>query len=171
MRRLIVVATLIVVAVVIIAAAAAGRGVRVTQPIAFNHKVHIDSAGLACVDCHQGAAQEDYAGLPSKDVCIGCHDIEDEEEVAKHEVLAALAKYHEAGEEVPWQRLEVVPEHVFFPHFRHVTEAGLDCTECHRNMGDFERPPQRQRLVMSMTLCVRCHEDRGAGADCILCHR
>ncbi|MHC4767021.1 MAG: hypothetical protein ACYTF2_18170, partial [Planctomycetota bacterium] len=41
------------------------------QPIAFNHKLHLERVqGITCQDCHQFVASQTYAGLPSKVVCF-----------------------------------------------------------------------------------------------------
>ncbi len=45
------------------------------QPILFDHAEHMEKneANLSCLDCHAGAATQDYAGLPGKAVCFNCH--------------------------------------------------------------------------------------------------
>ena len=51
----------------------------VVQPIAFNHAVHIEEGHMQCVDCHPNATTGVYAGIPGRDICLDCHDIDEEE--------------------------------------------------------------------------------------------
>jgi len=146
------------------------RAVPVTQPIAFSHRIHVTKARLGCTTvCHSAATREVYAGLPSKDVCFGCHD-PDEETPDKPE-LTRLASYVDRDEDIPWQRVALVPEHVFFSHRRHVTAGKIDCLRCHAGVADAAGPLSEARLVMRMNNCLDCHKHKGADVDCLACHR
>jgi len=142
----------------------------VTQPIAFNHRVHITKAALDCTTlCHSSALTEIYAGLPSKHVCYQCHD-PDMETPDKPE-QTKLAAYVDRDEDIPWERVAITAADVFFTHRTHVVVAKIECRECHRQEAAAEQPLSRVSLVMQMEDCVDCHKRRGADSDCLACHR
>jgi hypothetical protein len=49
------------------------RQPKAVQPIAFPHQTHTQNLGLDCAHCHIGVRTEVFAGLPSVDICMGCH--------------------------------------------------------------------------------------------------
>jgi hypothetical protein len=146
-----------------------GRGERVFQPIAFNHKVHLDEADLECLECHKDAATGVMAGLPGKEICLDCHDID--EEADSHPEKAKLVPYADGDQNIPWVRVALTRPDVFFSHRRHVTSGKLDCLRCHPDQPTLAAPPTYARLVMSMNDCLACHQERGANTDCLGCHR
>ena len=148
------------------------RDMVVEQPIAFNHTVHIEEAGLECVECHTNAETAVHAGLPGKDLCLDCHDVdeEEEEENPNREKLKLFA-FEEAEQDIPWQRVAVTRPDVYFSHRRHVVSARLDCLRCHPDQPNLAEPPRTARLVMSMDACIECHEENAASVDCLACHR
>lgn len=146
------------------------RPVKVDQPIAFNHAVHLGDAGLECLACHTDAETAVYAGLPGKDICFDCHDVDDEED-QQHREKAKLVLFADSDQEIPWARVALTEPDVFFSHRRHVTAAGLDCLHCHPDQTTLTAPPSHARLVMSMDDCLACHEEQGASVDCLACHR
>ena len=142
----------------------------VTQPIAFNHQLHVTKARLDCTTiCHSAAMTEAYAGLPSKHVCYQCHD-PDMEAPDKPE-QTKLASYVDRVEDIPWQRVAVTAPDVFFTHRAHVVAGKIECAECHPDVAAAEQPLSRVSLVMQMEDCVDCHKRRGADSDCLACHR
>lgn len=157
--------------VAIVATARARRGpTLVTQPVAFSHQLHVTRAGLDCTTlCHAAATSEVYAGLPSKDVCYECHD-PDEETPDKPE-LTRLAAYVDRDEDIPWQRVALVPPDVFFSHRRHVSAGQLECARCHPGVAEAARPLEEVSLAMRMDQCLDCHERQEADLDCLACHR
>ncbi|MBI4409577.1 MAG: cytochrome c3 family protein, partial [Gemmatimonadetes bacterium] len=114
----------------------------VPQPIAFPHDLHAGKNQIPCMYCHYSADRSPDAGMPSVQVCAGCHIPggvpmvrADQAEVKK------LIAYWERKEPIPWVRIHDVPDHVHFPHMRHVN-AGLQCQECHgpvETMREIER--------------------------------
>lgn len=145
------------------------RGVPVTQPILFNHTVHLNEAGLQCQQCHTDAATDRFAGLPGKASCLDCHDID--EEAGTDPEKDKLFAYDETDDDIPWVRVAILRPDVFFSHRRHVTGGGLDCLECHRDQPQLTQPPPTTRLVMRMTDCIACHDSKGVTHDCLACHR
>ena len=166
----IVTAAIIVGGLVALGHGLAGRGRPVVQPIAFNHSIHVNQADMECMACHTDAAIDVYAGLPGKDICLDCHDIDEEQEDA-HPEKAKLFAFVDSEGDIPWQRVALTKPDVFFSHRRHVSSAGLDCLECHPRQPTRTTPPSTAELVMSMDRCIECHEATGADTDCLACHR
>ena len=138
------------------------------QPIAFSHRVHA-SAGIQCLFCHPNALRSPIAGMPSVQKCTGCHTVIDPDSPEIREV----ARYWEAGEPIPWARVVIEPDFVFFSHQPHLS-AGLNCETCHGDVGRMEtaRPAGR----MDMGWCLNCHLEQPAEnvarlTDCLACHQ
>jgi Cytochrome c7 and related cytochrome c len=134
------------------------------QPIAFNHKVHIQH-GLQCTSCHAGAAQGPDAGIPSVTFCMACHQViaGDNPEIKK------LAVYAAKGQEPPWQRVFwfYPSEHVKFWHAPH-TRAGVSCGQCHGDVSQETVAVNTKDL--NMKFCLSCHNAKGVSVDCVTCH-
>ena len=162
-------ALLIVAALVAMVFGVSRRGMRVEQPIAFNHALHIEKAGLECTYCHTDAADRMVAGLPGKENCLDCHDLD--EEADSHPEKAKLVPYVDSEDEIPWIRVAVTRPDVFFSHRRHVAVGEIDCLECHTDQDTITTPPPAPRLVMTMDDCIACHERNGSSTDCLACHR
>jgi hypothetical protein len=136
------------------------------QPIKYNHKLHIDN-GLTCTDCHQNVYKGQRATLPSIDVCMSCH----EEPLTDSKEEAKIREYAESKGEIPWRRILLLGDHVYFSHMRHVSLGGIDCVDCHGEMSKMEAPPERPLRKMEMEDCIKCHRERGVTEDCNACHR
>jgi hypothetical protein len=159
------------------------------QPIAFPHNVHVQTYKIDCQYCHTDARRSEFAGLPSVTRCMGCHKITaaDKPEIKK------LAEYAAKSQPIPWQRVNVMPEFVYFPHKAHI-RAQLKCQTCHgpvETMTTYAAVRTGQRLSndllnlvglrpappsLTMGWCIDCHRDqnakRGTHAplDCVTCH-
>ena len=44
--------------------------------LGFDHAAHMALDGMECARCHAGAESEKHAGVPTMDVCLGCHQHE-----------------------------------------------------------------------------------------------
>ncbi len=128
--------------------------------------MHIEQ-DIDCIDCHQYYETSEYSGLPRIDVCLDCHD----DETVDNAELKKLAAFAERNEQVPWQRVYVMPDHVFYSHRRHVVTAKIACKTCHGDIAKLTTPPTRPLVDQSMDWCLDCHEENTATADCIHCHR
>lgn len=137
------------------------------QPIAFNHKLHITEVDMDCPDCHLYVTNNRKATLPEGEVCLDCHS-EAVGESAEEQKLVSLL---ESEIEFQWQRVYVLPEHVYFSHFRHVTLGQIGCTECHGDMKKLTTPPDKPAVdIIDMDNCMDCHEERQINNDCLTCH-
>ena len=137
-----------------------------TQPIAFNHRKHVD-AGMDCTDCHAGARGQARATMPDLAACLMCH----ENPVSDNPEEAKIRQAAKNGEPLAWQRIQRLPAHVYFSHRRHVTLAGLECALCHGPMQTLTQPPSRPFTAMTMEVCQGCHAKERARNDCNDCHR
>lgn len=139
----------------------------VEQPIRYNHYKHTQELELECSVCHLGVREAIRATLPGVETCIDCH----EEAVTDSPEEEKIRRYYSRQEEIPWQRLFQVPDHVFFSHRRHVTVGAVDCATCHGDMALRTSPPERAPMAISMDSCLACHRQFGASIDCVSCHR
>ena len=144
----------------------------IEQPIAFNHKLHHQTNGIECTECHLYAKDDISATLPTAQVCGTCHD-EDTlpDEPQARQQLMKVVEYIKKGKDIPWQRLYRVPEHVYFSHKRHASLAAIACEVCHGDMGSQTEPPPRALKALTMNDCMECHRQREVSNDCILCHK
>ena len=140
----------------------------IAQPLAFNHKAHIDNAGVDCKDCHLNVEKSAVATIPALEVCTTCHS---GEPLSKSPVEQELLKYAAEKKEIPWVQIYSLPPHVYFSHRRHVTIGGLECPSCHGNVAVMSAPVSHQETPLKMENCIACHTQRKVTNDCIACHR
>ena len=135
------------------------------QPIEFSHKIHAGDNSIPCLYCHSQAERSRVAGVPNVKRCMGCHNIikTDAPEIIK------LAAYWEKKEPIPWIKVHNLPDHVYFPHKRHI-KAGLECKMCHGDVAGMSRVTRIAPLKMGW--CLKCHTQRNVknGRDCWTCH-
>jgi len=145
------------------------QAVATVQPIAFPHNIHAGDFQIDCQYCHFSAERSVDAGIPSVAACMGCHTViqgrNNPEEVQK------LREYWQRGESIPWVRIYKVPDHVKFPHMRHVAaDAGnFQCQECHGTVEEIQ-VIQEVAQPLKMGWCVDCHRQNDASVDCTVCH-
>ncbi|HXG93690.1 MAG TPA: cytochrome c3 family protein [Blastocatellia bacterium] len=165
------------IAILIVAALAAGllllrvmgKSEAPRQPIEFDHWQHIskpEGPQLDCVFCHEHADKSSHATIPNIETCMICHETEktDSPEIQK------LAAINARGEQPAWRRVYWFESesNVFFTHKPH-TRAGVDCSECHGQVGQMHRVSRE--INQTMGWCIECHKKRGASIDCYICHR
>ena len=138
----------------------------ITQPIAFNHRKHIDNE-LECSACHSLFQTSAHAGRPATDTCILCHETALTESPEEEKVREYAAR----GEQIPWRRLFKLPQHVYFSHQTHVVSGQVECKSCHGSIGDSTSPPSKAEIQLTMDRCIDCHKSRGASIDCLTCHK
>ena len=51
------------------------QGYAPVQPIEYSHRLHAGELGIDCRFCHWASDHGRYAGIPSTDICMKCHDI------------------------------------------------------------------------------------------------
>lgn len=144
-----------------------GSPLAINQPIAFNHKRHLEE-NMTCVDCHKGVEKQAHATLPSTKACMLCH----KEPQGKHPDEPKVRVYAERGEPIPWIKVNRLPGHVYFSHAAHVTFAKMDCSECHGDMKNRTTPVTSSQIdTLNMDKCMECHKQKGVSTDCLRCHK
>jgi hypothetical protein len=122
----------------------------VQQPVQFDHRHHVQDDGIACLYCHSGAESTPYAGVPSAEVCMGCHSQIWNEAAALDPVRRSFL----SGKPLVWNRVHAVPDFVYFDHSVHV-RRGLDCSQCH---GDVAQMALAEKVkLFTMSFCLDCH--------------
>jgi hypothetical protein len=134
------------------------------QPIAFSHEFHSGQLRIDCLFCHRFAHQSKTAGVPSMQLCIGCH----QNLAAETKDTALLLDHWKQKSPVSWVRLQRLPDFVYFTHERHLAHD-LQCVTCH---GSVDQMPETPRAAAyEMGWCLSCHQQRGASRDCLTCHK
>lgn len=134
------------------------------QPIAFSHRTHAGEYQIPCLYCHDGARRSAVAGVPSVQLCMGCHKLV----AANKAEIIKLRGYWERRQPIQWAKVVDEPEFVFFNHYPHV-QKGIDCQTCH---GPVETMAEMHLArALDMDACVDCHRERQASIDCYTCHR
>jgi hypothetical protein len=140
----------------------AGLGQR--QPIPFSHRVHVHAKKIGCLMCHSQAATTARAGIPPLETCLLCHD----RIIRTYPYIALLREHYRSGRPVVWERVNWLPEFVYFTHAMHVRRE-IDCGRCHGNVALMDRVvPARE---FRMGFCIQCHRENRATHDCFTCHR
>ncbi|MFN6076117.1 MAG: c-type cytochrome [Fluviicola sp.] len=154
-----------------------------SQPIAFPHTVHAGKNGIDCKYCHNSVTKSKSAGLPTVNVCMNCH-----KQIAGNtpEQQAMIAKIYEAAgwdgqqytgktKEIVWNKVHVLPDHVYFNHSQHVVAGGVDCKQCHGDMTQQLETAKVQpvtelnkvegnipltKKTLTMGWCIECHAEK-----------
>jgi hypothetical protein len=138
-----------------------------TQPIQFNHKKHLEDAGLKCFDCHTRVLAHEKASIPNIGICKGCH----EQPMTESKEEKKLVDYIQKNQAVPWIQVHRVPDHAYFSHRRHVSIGKVACITCHGNVAAMTLPFSKPYLPIKMAFCIDCHAKNKVNTDCATCHR
>lgn len=125
-----------------------GRGPE--QPIPFDHRHHAGHDQIDCLYCHPAAARRAKADLPTTERCMGCH----QQIWTTSPMLAPVRDSFSSGKPIVWQRVNQLPDFVYFNHAVHV-HAGVACVTCHGRVDQMARVVQEASLLMSW--CLDCH--------------
>ncbi len=134
-----------------------------SQPIAFDHRVHAQAAGLDCAFCHRTAATGVSAGLPDVQLCMDCHSTVGQGQPEIEKVRMAWNRQ----QTIDWQLVDRLPDHTRFPHDAHI-QAGIACSVCHGDVANMQQVVQVRSLKMAD--CVACHQQNNAPTECDTCH-
>ena len=157
-----------------------------SQPIAFPHAIHTGTNGIDCKYCHSSVTKSKTACIPSVNVCMNCHKQINGRTPAQQEQIAKI--YEAAGwnpegagsytgktKPIVWNKVHVLPDHVYFNHSQHVVVGGVDCKQCH---GDMTKQVETQKVwpveelnkiegnipltkpTMTMGWCIECHAEK-----------
>jgi len=162
------------------------EGYQPSQPIEFPHSVHAGTNGIDCKYCHNSADRSKTAGLPTVNVCMNCHKqiTGSGDQVAKIEKIYEAAGWNPEGagkytgetNPIIWNKVHVLPDHVYFNHSQHVTVGGVDCKQCHGDMTTMTETAMVQPIealnavegnikltkkTLTMGWCIECHQEAG----------
>jgi len=150
------------------------------QPIPFSHKHHAGLYEIDCQYCHANTGKSAAAGVPSVELCMGCH-AQFPKEYDELEGIQILKQHWEEKKPIEWIQIHRLPEHVQFKHNRHV-QAGLECQTCHGPVQEMEKLYLTEDTIywpwllpaqkLEMGWCIQCHRqnDMQASQDCLTCH-
>ena len=158
------------------------EGYQPSQPIVFPHAQHAGINGIDCKYCHNTVAKSKSASIPSVNVCMNCHkqiDGEGKEYAPQIKKIYAAAGWDKEGmkytgktDPIVWNKVHVLPEHVYFNHSQHVVVGGIDCKQCHGDMTQMTETAKVQpveelnkiegnikltRKTLTMGWCIECH--------------
>ncbi|WP_067617091.1 cytochrome c3 family protein [Dissulfuribacter thermophilus] len=131
----------------------------------FNHKLHVVENEIECSQCHT-ATDEGKMQNPSMDTCGECHEINmdnpNEDCLVCHTVESSKKDYsvERAAKEKPKSFEDVI--------FSHEVHDGLECTTCHKGLGEAESLNSIE--WPRMTTCQQCHNGEEAPKSCATCH-
>lgn len=154
-----------------------------SQPIVFPHNVHAGINGIDCKYCHNSVEKSKSAGIPTVNVCMNCHkQINGENKPYAGEVKKIYAaagwnpsgpgKYTGKTKPIVWNKVHVLPDHVYFNHSQHVVVGGIDCKQCHGDMTKMSEAVKVQPVeelnkiegniklskpTLTMGWCIECH--------------
>ncbi|MBP2302441.1 cytochrome c3 family protein [Azospirillum picis] len=128
------------------------QGIAVPQPVPFSHDHHVSGLGLDCRYCHSAVEVSANAGLPPTHTCMTCHS----QIWTNAEILAPVRRSLADGEPIRWNRVNTLPDYVFFNHSIHVAK-GVGCTTCH---GPVDTMPLTWKgASLRMSWCLDCHRN------------
>ncbi|HYF07715.1 MAG TPA: cytochrome c3 family protein [Acetobacteraceae bacterium] len=126
------------------------------QPIPFSHAIHAGGLDLDCRYCHAVVQRAASAGMPSAELCLGCHE-------RVWNVAAQFAPLRSAlalDAPVIWSSVHRLPEHARFHHGAHI-QAGVGCATCHGQVETMPRTVKAETLHMGW--CLDCHRQAARG--------
>jgi hypothetical protein len=122
------------------------------QPVMFDHRHHARDDGIDCRYCHDTVEKEATAGIPSTDVCMGCHS----QVWMGSPMLEPVRRSYFSGAAIPWNRVHDLPGFVYFNHAIHVNK-GIGCVSCHGRVDQMATVVQVESLTMGF--CLDCHRN------------
>lgn len=148
------------------------------QPIPFSHKHHAGLYEVDCQYCHSGTDRSRAAGVPSVELCMGCHS-QFPVEYDQLEGIQILKQHWDEKRPIEWVQIHRLPEYVKFQHQAHV-RAGFACQDCHGQVQELDKlylvPDTKwwqyglPTKKLEMGWCIMCHRQNGASQDCLTCH-
>jgi len=150
-------------------------GYQPEQPIPYSHQLHAGTLRIPCLYCHAGATKSRLAGVPPVEKCMNCHRVTKTDSP----YIKSLTAIYASGAPLPWKRIHLLPDHVYFDHRPHVN-GGILCQTCHGEVQTMN--VVYQNMSMRMSNCLGCHRApkdalpagsaiRKGPEHCYACHR
>ena len=122
------------------------------QPAPFSHEHHVAALGIDCRYCHTSVENSSFAGFPPTKTCMNCHS----QIWTSAPLLEPVRESFRSGKSLVWNRVNDLPDFVYFDHSIHVTK-GVGCNTCH---GPVDRMPLMFNYAsLQMEWCIGCHRD------------
>jgi hypothetical protein len=121
------------------------------QEVPFSHQHHVGGLGLDCRYCHTSVEDSSFAGLPPTETCMTCHS----RVWTGAPMLAPVRESLATQQPLAWNRVNQLPDFVFFNHSIHV-QKGVGCSSCHGRVD--QMPLTWKAHSLYMRWCVDCHE-------------
>jgi hypothetical protein len=122
------------------------------QPIQFSHDHHAGGLGIDCRYCHTSVEVSSFANIPATAICMNCHS----EMWASSPTLAPVRESYRLNQSIAWNRVNDLPEFVYFNHSIHLNK-GIGCSECHGRVD--KMPLTWQAASLQMEWCLNCHRN------------
>src|SRR6476619_1097687 len=126
-------------------------GVRRPQPVPFSHQHHVSGLGIDCRYCHTSVEKSSFAGIPPTHTCMSCHS----QVWTDAPMLAPVRNSLATDQPLHWDRVNQLPDFVFFNHSIHV-DKGIGCSTCHGRVD--QMPLTWKAHSLYMRWCLDCHE-------------
>jgi hypothetical protein len=120
------------------------------QPVPFSHKHHVQGLGIDCRYCHTSVETSPFAGIPPTETCMTCHSQIWTQAALLEPVRQSLA----TGVPIQWNRVNDLPDFVYFDHSIHVNK-GIGCVTCHGQVD--QMPLTWKQNTLYMKWCLECH--------------
>lgn len=122
----------------------------IEQPIPFSHKHHVVDDGIDCRYCHQSEETSSFADLPPTETCMTCHS----QIWNQSPVLEPVRESFRTGQPIQWNRVNDLPDYVYFNHSIHIAK-GIGCETCHGRVD--QMPLTYKANTLYMEWCLNCH--------------
>jgi hypothetical protein len=146
-------------------------------PREFDHRIHVEEAGLSCAQCHIDPGKDQdldlddpavWTGrepiLPAARACFECHEPDESDDPG---VTAFFGRLETATGRDPWDPVLAFLD-LKFSHGTHVGEVEMECTDCHRGvLANSYLPEGMKRFKQS---CFECHDGWQGDDGCSSCH-
>ncbi len=129
-------------------------GVAIPQPVPFPHILTIGFLGMSCRYGHVGVDQSSFADLPPAETCMSCHSQVGTTVPSLQPVRDSYAN----NTPIQWNRVNRLPDYVYFNHQIHVAK-GVGCETCHGRMDKVTTAVRAKYFYMDT--CTECHKDPG----------
>ena len=121
-----------------------------TQPVPFQHTIHVQQLGLDCRYCHSYVEVSSHSNVPNTQTCMNCHT----QIKANSPKLQPVRDSWTSGKPVEWTRIHRLPDYVYFNHSAHVNR-GVSCVSCHGQINEMNVVWEDKSLGMAW--CLECH--------------
>ena len=123
-----------------------------TQPVPFQHSIHVQQLGMDCRYCHSYVEISSHSNVPTTQVCMNCHGAIQ----TQNPKLQPVRDSWQTGKPIEWVRIHRVPDYAYYNHAAHVNR-GISCVSCHGKINQMEVVWEDQSL--GMAFCLNCHRN------------